>query len=51
MESITGFLTIIFFVAMIIAFSFTALLYIIKGLYNEKATGDLLEKIRDRSEK
>lgn len=27
---------------MIITFSFTAILYIIKGLYNEQATGALL---------
>lgn len=42
MESITGFLTVFFFVTMILAFSFTAILYIIKGLYSEKATGSLL---------
>ncbi|BBL19057.1 TPA: hypothetical protein R6P04_002888 [Staphylococcus aureus] len=42
MESITGFLTVFFFITMILAFSFTAILYIIKGLYNDKATGALL---------
>lgn len=41
-ESVIGFLTIVFFAAMIITFSVTAILYIIKGLYNEQATGALL---------
>ncbi|MFS2267447.1 hypothetical protein, partial [Staphylococcus epidermidis] len=41
-ESIIGFLTIFFFAVMIITFSFTAILYIIKGLYSEQATGALL---------